>query len=314
MIPLPNRAYALRRRMRPVVNYIRRPPTIGFAIQDWWYRARVGFKAVPPTGEAPIEWNGKHTIWMAWTGDNPVPGYLELCLESVRKYNVETCNVIVITPSNLHEYFPEVHPAYPYLSYVHRADYIRCQALHNYGGMYLDMDTICFRPLHRWWSVLDAHDFAGYDGRPSCELFGVSVLGPARRNSVFTRAWIAEVHKVLDRRLTDLVAFRKTNRDPTQDCLGWADILGNVVTPLSKQLATNRCLSLHRISRQYFSLAADLFTNAELFGSKELRIGPSVYLLIMNNENYPAIFKSQGREQIIQSNCGLAGLVRQALR
>lgn len=313
MAPFRNHAYAFRRQIRPVVNYIRRPAAIGFVMQDWWRRARTGFKSAPLTGEMPVEWNGKHTIWMAWTGENPVPGYLELCLESVRRHNTEMCNVVVITPSNLHEYFPELHPAYPFLSYVHRSDYLRCRALHLYGGMYLDMDTICFRPLHQWWSVLEKYDFAGYDGRPSSQLFGMGVLGPARRKSNLTTAWEAELHRVLDRRYADLVAFRETNNDLSKDCLGWTEILGDLVEQISITLAEKHRLSLKRISRRYFSLSADLFTNAELFEQAMLRVSPNTYLVTMNNEMYPNELKRRTRHEVSTLDWGIVSLLRQAL-
>ena len=41
----------------------------------------------------------------------------------------------------------EVHPAYEYLSLVHRSDYLRCELLHRYGGLYADLDTLCWSAL-----------------------------------------------------------------------------------------------------------------------------------------------------------------------
>ena len=41
----------------------------------------------------------------------------------------------------------EAHPAYESLSLVHRADYLRCELLHRYGGLYCDVDTICVSDL-----------------------------------------------------------------------------------------------------------------------------------------------------------------------
>ncbi len=100
----------------------------------------------PPTGLMPVAWGGKPAIWMAWTGNNPLPDLLALCLASVRRHNGADFEVIVVTPGNLRRYV-DPHPAYHYLSLTHRADYLRLYLLHRYGGIYLDMDTVALRPL-----------------------------------------------------------------------------------------------------------------------------------------------------------------------
>ena len=104
-----------------------------------------------PTGDMPLESGGRPNIWLAWTGTNEIPAYLELCLESVRKHNGDDFNIVVITPDNIGVYIDEIHPAYEYLSYAHRADYIRCKALHQHGGIYLDIDTLSFKSLSGWY-------------------------------------------------------------------------------------------------------------------------------------------------------------------
>src|SRR5689334_3269690 len=94
----------------------------------------------------PVTLAGKPAIWLAWTGTNRLSDLLALCLISVVRHNGADFEVVVVTPENPRQYV-DPHPAYDYLSLVHRADYLRLYLLHRYGGIYLDMDTIGLRPL-----------------------------------------------------------------------------------------------------------------------------------------------------------------------
>lgn len=51
----------------------------------------------------PITWHGKPPIWLAWTGSDPLPDLLALCLASVRRHNGAEFEVIVVTPENLRQ-------------------------------------------------------------------------------------------------------------------------------------------------------------------------------------------------------------------
>ena len=79
-------------------------------------------------------------IYIFWTGDNVItPNRLEgvKSLESVSGVEVK-----LITPKNLPEYIIEDDPlpeAYQYLSFVHRADYLRSYFMYHYGGGYADI-------------------------------------------------------------------------------------------------------------------------------------------------------------------------------
>jgi len=115
-----------------------------------------------------------------------------------------------------------LHPAYPYLSYVHRADYMRMELLHAHGGLWLDLETVALR------------NFSSLFRR--CRDDGVSVpsnqgvIGPLRPNTTLTRAWRERVHRKLDSVRHNL------QQRPGGSCsgnhcgygLGWQAILGNV--------------------------------------------------------------------------------------
>lgn len=81
-------------------------------------------------------------IYIFWTGDNEITSNRMEGIKSLEK----VCGVEVklVTPKNLPEYIKEEDPlpeAYQYLSYVHRADYLRSYFMYHYGGGYGDIKT-----------------------------------------------------------------------------------------------------------------------------------------------------------------------------
>lgn len=92
----------------------------------------------------------KLNIWTYW--ENPpgksIPGYLELCLEHI----VKTCknsNVHLVTPENISRYIPELQVDLDSIvlkdcssAIALKADFIRVSLLHEYGGLWLDIDCI----------------------------------------------------------------------------------------------------------------------------------------------------------------------------
>ncbi len=98
------------------------------------------------TAPAPL------TVYCFWTGDNELtPNRKRSLAEMERMLEVP---VELITPQTLPRYikpgFP-LHPAYEYLSLVHRSDYLRCYFMHHHGGGYSDIK----RPLGSWRSAFE---------------------------------------------------------------------------------------------------------------------------------------------------------------
>lgn len=91
----------------------------------------------------------EYVVYCCWTGNNPMSEARQKCFDTIKK-NIG-CKVVLITPTNLNEYItPEypLHKAYEYLSYTHKADYLRTYMLHVHGGGYTDIKetTISWRP------------------------------------------------------------------------------------------------------------------------------------------------------------------------
>ena len=80
------------------------------------------------------------TIYICWTGDNIMGPNRKRCYDSLKK----KCDVKVtlVTIDNLTDFIVPghpIHPAYKYLSFVHRTDYLRCYLMYHYGGGYSDI-------------------------------------------------------------------------------------------------------------------------------------------------------------------------------
>ena len=115
----------------------------------------------------------ERVIYIFWTGDNEItPNRME-GIHSLEK----VCGVKVqlITPKNLPDYIKQDDPlpeAYQYLSFVHRADYLRTYFMYHYGGGYADI-----KPTSASWirafNTLECSDMYAI-GYPEIGFMGVA--------------------------------------------------------------------------------------------------------------------------------------------
>ncbi|GJQ15756.1 hypothetical protein GpartN1_g7547.t1 [Galdieria partita] len=82
----------------------------------------------------------------------------------------------------------------PLFSAAHRADYLRLEILHEFGGIYVDMDVLVLKPFH----FLRQYDFSlGEEGVNASVGLGNAVL-IARKGAVFLKRWRAEYCRHFD--------------------------------------------------------------------------------------------------------------------
>lgn len=179
----------------------------------------------------------KYTIYCFWTEDNPMSEQRMKCLQQLR--DVSGCNVNLVTTRSLHKYihpkFP-LHEAYPYLSAVHKADYLRCYFMHFHGGAYTDVKT----PYG--WTWYDA--FRDFELNPRA-MINIRQPGTAmmcRPQTELTKRWYAEVCCVLDKHLPTLQQYPAATpytcreNDPNYP-IGWTEIMINILGPLCEEYA-----------------------------------------------------------------------------
>lgn len=208
-----------------------------------------------------IEKNVDRIIYIFWTGDNDItPNRLE-GIKSLEK--VSGVEVKLITPENLPDYIKDEDPlpeAYQYLSYVHRADYLRSYFMYHYGGGYGDIKTYyhswvpAFEKLEQSAAYVIGYPEVGFWGAANHDMEegnlkkdlhyhwrylignGSYICRPRTR---FTAEWHAEAK----RRLIELTD--ELRKHPATDPFGhnpdypvkWSGLLGSIFHPL--------CLKYH---------------------------------------------------------------------
>lgn len=128
------------------------------------------------------------------------------------------------------------HAAYPYLSAVHKADYLRAYVMHHRGGAYTDIKT----PYG--WPWYDA--FRDFELNPRA-MINYRAPGTAmicRPHTEFTTRWYEGVCKVLDGKIDALkqgpAASAYACREKTPEYpIGWTEIMFDILDPLCREFA-----------------------------------------------------------------------------
>ena len=101
------------------------------------------------------------TIWIYWEDRffKKKPFYLELCLETIKKYK-GNYELVILNKKNICDYINFPKKANKLRHLAQKADMIRFQLLYDLGGIWLDCDTILLKKLD---DVIDPlikkHDF-----------------------------------------------------------------------------------------------------------------------------------------------------------
>ena len=203
----------------------------------------------------------ERVIYIFWTGDNEITPNRMQGIHSLEK--VSGAKVQLITSKNLSEYIKEDDPlpeAYQYLSFVHRADYLRSYFMYHYGGGYADIKTY-FKSWIPAFEKLEKSE-AYVIGYPEVGFWGAAchdIKQPDLKSDVFTywryligngayicrpyTRFTAEWHQEAKQRL--IVLAEALKKHPAVDPFGktygypvkWSWLLGAVFHPL--------CLKYH---------------------------------------------------------------------
>jgi FkbM family methyltransferase len=220
--------------------------------------------STPTTDVATFDGLRGNVIFCVWTGSNALTSNRAEALLSI--YRESCCPVLFLTQHNIARWeHPEApfHPAYPFLSETHKADYLRVYLLHHFGGGYTDMKStsISWTPF---FDRLRADENAIGLGYPEIGPQGVAPCGEPleselrreyhkligncayifRKQSAFTERWINATHELLDTKLDALRANpakhpmdQKGVTLPDQTIsnypLRWSEMLGEIFHPLT---------------------------------------------------------------------------------
>lgn len=197
-------------------------------------------------------------IFCFWTGDNPMTDQRQACLQSIAKNT--HCTVLCITADTLQNWIlPEhpLHPAYPYLSAVHKADYLRAYFMCHYGGGYTDIKTASgsWKPA---FDLLEQDPNLWIVGYPEADKGCIAYIDDkalyakmqevyskmlgngsyiCRKNTPLCVEWLAQVHSTLDRVSDRLSRYpaphpRVHSEQDPRYALKWTEICGHIFHPL----------------------------------------------------------------------------------
>ena len=202
----------------------------------------------------------KKIIFCFWTGNNKMSLNRKKALDSI---NISGLKVEFINQSNLNDWVKKdypLHESYEYLSFIHRADYLRVYFMHHYGGGYTDIKFIHDSWINSWEYLMTSEKFGigyreigpkGVALIPSIKYINLLInwkklLGNGayifKPNSEFTQEWMKNTNLLLENKLEELrISPSQIPEDfkgkiidgkPSTYPLKWSELLGNIFHPL----------------------------------------------------------------------------------
>lgn len=220
----------------------------------WGNMPRMYFLHRDPPAGTQTAIPAAETVYLFWTGDNPVTPGRAAGVDSIRAHNPDL-EVVLVTPHNLGDYVladHPLHPAYENLSLNHRSDYLRAYFMHHRGGGYSDIK----QTDHSWRGALDrlnstpemwvigypevsSSSCGGRDARlgPDIRRHFASLIGCAtyfvRPRTPFTAEWLRELDRRLDYYAEEIaITPGNTWGDNPGYPIAWIELGSDVFHPL----------------------------------------------------------------------------------
>jgi hypothetical protein len=108
----------------------------------------------------------KPYLWSYWQNkpNKQMPDYIKLCFETFKKHCSDNYEIVILDETSIYKYLPNLRKDLDELSSLaQKTDYIRIALLYNYGGLWLDADTIVMNDLHEIIDKLnEGYDYIGF--------------------------------------------------------------------------------------------------------------------------------------------------------
>jgi hypothetical protein len=145
-----------------------------------------------------------------------MPSHRRASIATTMCHNERDINILIVYENEIRNYIPNVHPMFAKLIPEHKADYFRVNVLGmlrcvcatkylccwynlvQFGGMYVDTDTIGLGPLIHLFQHLHTFDIVNIDYRRHRLPIQIGILGPWRSNTTIARRCKEEQDKLLD--------------------------------------------------------------------------------------------------------------------
>jgi len=139
----------------------------------------------------------KPYLWLYWENINnsSTPDYILLCMATIVKHCKNDFNIVILNEQTVNKYITLRDDLYK-LRIQQKVDYIRIQLLKQYGGMYLDADTIVFKTLIDFYNKSKYKSFICY-ARSDNYTPRNGVLA-SRKNGSFVKQMLDIMNIILD--------------------------------------------------------------------------------------------------------------------
>ena len=202
-----------------------------------------------------------YNIFVFWTGDNEITENRKRSIDQLRTTTEAT--ITLVTKENLNEYIlpsHPLHPAYEYLSLVHKADYLRTYFMNFHGGGYTDikLTTNTWKPafdglynsdkwINGYSEIPDKAKYPdGYgDDFKIIEYDWTVLLGNCcyicKPQTPLTQEWYSEMLALLDQKLELLKMYPASHARDHYDLDGskyplyWEEMLGKIFHKVSSK-------------------------------------------------------------------------------
>ncbi len=205
----------------------------------------------------------KHKVlFILWTDKNKMSKNRKKAINLI--INTSNCNVIIVTPQNLHLFIKKnypLHKSYQFLSAVHRSDYLRCYLMHHYGGGYSDIKYVKGDWSKNYSKLINNSDIwiigtMRFGHLSLSDKYSIELKTNKNKSSIstgffickpytlFTKEWYNTIHKILDEKF-DLLQkypakiprencnlFSKEILDNSTYPIKWFEILAEIFDPL----------------------------------------------------------------------------------
>lgn len=142
-------------------------------------------------------------VWTFWTGEEPER--IRTCLRTIERQCSDWNHLNAVDAEKILD--NRVHPVWKKLLPAHQADVLRACVLADYGGLWLDADTVMFKEPENYFDGIDQFSYTTWTNKPRRVLNGY-VFSPHPRHPV-AEQWFANV----TRSVFDLRKWAQANID-----------------------------------------------------------------------------------------------------
>ncbi len=227
------------------------------------------------------------------------PPYLDLALETIKRHS-GSYEVVLLNDKSVRDYIKIPNILKRFTEIAHKADYIRFNLLYEYGGVWLDIDSILLRNIEEAVDPFIAnYDYIGYGreyGKPSMGFMA------CQKGCKLLEMHIDEVDRVLHQKRWKRLPFSMVK-------LGWSelgyDILWNIA---------NRCDYYHHERKMF---APTVWSEWEFFYRTDVNIDEYLshnpFAVVLYNKMMFDKFKDVSIEEIINGDTLLSKLFRRGM-